>query len=72
MLLLDRFRHVVLMLNADPAGQQGSRVIATRLAARCKTELIHLESGQQPDHYRAQRFIEPCLLPRQTGHEIVE
>lgn len=49
MLLLDRFRHVVLMLDADPAGQQGSRVIATRLATRCKIEIIHLESGQQPD-----------------------
>lgn len=48
-LLLARFHNVVLMLDADPAGQMGSRLIADRLAQRIAVEIVHLPTGQQPD-----------------------
>jgi len=48
-LLVERFRSVVLMLDGDPAGQQGSRLIADRLRHQCALEVVRLAPGQQPD-----------------------
>jgi DNA primase len=48
-LLVGQFRNVTLMLDADGAGQHGTRVIADRLSRQCVVQIIHLEDGQQPD-----------------------
>jgi len=48
-LLVKRFRKVALMLDADPAGQQGSRFIAERLGKQCAVETVNLAIGRQPD-----------------------
>jgi DNA primase len=48
-LLVERFRSIVLMLDADAAGRQASRVIADRLNNRLTIELVELATGGQPD-----------------------
>jgi len=48
-LLVQRFRNVVLMLDGDRAGQDGSRLIAQRLNPQCAVEIVNLAAGQQPD-----------------------
>lgn len=48
-LLVEHFRHIVLMLDADAAGRQASRVIADRLNNRLTIELVELATGRQPD-----------------------
>jgi DNA primase len=48
-LLVERFRNVKLMLDADSAGVHGSAIIADRLSKHCSVEIIHLATGQQPD-----------------------
>lgn len=52
-LLVKRFRNVALMLDADCAGQQGSRLIAGRLRQHCIVDIIHLANGRQPDQLSA-------------------
>jgi hypothetical protein len=47
--LLQSFRNVALMLDADSAGIQGSAVIADRLGKHCAVEIVGLATGQQPD-----------------------
>lgn len=48
-LLVERFCSIVLMLDADPAGQHASRLIANRLVNRCTIDVVRLTTGQQPD-----------------------
>lgn len=48
-LLRERFGKVVLMLDGDPAGQQGCRFIANRIGGQCAVEIVNLAVGQQPD-----------------------
>src|SRR6266568_7990410 len=48
-LLVERFRSIVLMLDADAAGRQASRVIADRLNNRLTIEIVELAAGGQPD-----------------------
>jgi DNA primase len=48
-LLVERYRNVTLMLDGDPAGQQGSRLIADRLRPQCAVDIAKLVRGQQPD-----------------------
>jgi DNA primase len=52
-LLVKRYRNVTLMLDGDPAGQQGSRLIAERLRHQCAVEVVNLAPGQQPDQLTA-------------------
>lgn len=48
-LLVQRFRKVTLMLDADPAGRTASHAAAQRLAGRCSVCQIMLAPGRQPD-----------------------
>lgn len=49
--LLERFRKIVLMLDADPAGQRATLSIADRLINRSTidVDVVCLTTGQQPD-----------------------
>ena len=48
-LLLAHFKKIVLLLDGDPAGWQGSLSISERLRNRCTIEVVRLTSGNQPD-----------------------
>jgi DNA primase len=48
-LLLDRFQHVILMLDGDAAGQRATAEITARLIPHCSVQALHLASGAQPD-----------------------
>jgi len=48
-LLIARFSKIVLMLDADPAGQHANVVIADRLISRCTIDMVQLSAGHQPD-----------------------
>jgi len=52
-LLVERYRNVTLMLDGDPAGKQGSRLIADRLRHQCAVDIVKLARGQQPDQLTA-------------------
>ena len=52
--LLQRFRSIVLMLDADPAGRQASLSITARLIQRSTLDVVYLSSGQQPDQMSSQ------------------
>ena len=53
-LLLQRFRSIVLMLDADLAGQQASFSITARLIQRSTLDVVYLSPGQQPDQMSSQ------------------
>ncbi len=48
-LLLDGYSRIVLMLDGDASGQQGTERIASRLAGRCSVRIARVPAGQQPD-----------------------
>lgn len=48
-LLLQHFQNIVLMLDADAAGEQASRSISARLIQRSTLDVVNLSKGQQPD-----------------------
>jgi DNA primase len=48
-LLVQRFRKVTLMLDADPAGRTASHAAAQRLAGQCSVCQAMVPSGGQPD-----------------------
>lgn len=48
-LLVERFRHIRLMLDGDPAGRRAMALIAPTLSAHCLTDVIELTEGVQPD-----------------------
>ncbi len=47
--LLERFERVILLLDGDAAGRDGSRIIAARLSDRCPLVTVQLPDGTQPD-----------------------
>lgn len=47
--LLERFDHVVLMLDGDATGRDASRAIAARLSSRCGVAVVPVPDGVQPD-----------------------
>ena len=53
-LLLQRFGSIVLMLDADPAGQQASLSITARLVQRSTLGVVYLSTGQQPNQMSSQ------------------
>ena len=60
-LLLERFKRVVLMLDGDAAGRGASRAIAARLSTRCSVGVVHVPDGAQPDQLQPeviQRLLE--------------
>jgi DNA primase len=48
-LLIERFRHVILMLDGDAAGRHATAEIAPRLRSHCTVDVIHLAPDTQPD-----------------------
>jgi DNA primase len=59
-LLLKHFQRVLLFLDGDQAGRQGSDVIARRLASRCIVQPILLPNGVQPDHLPPAEIRQLC------------
>lgn len=69
-LLLERFRKIVWMLDADLAGQQATRSIADRLINRSMMSVVSLIAGQQPDQMSSediQRVLSAALRRVQTA-----
>jgi DNA primase len=56
--LTERFRQVVLMLDGDATGREGSRIIADRLRRHCAVRVVHLPTNVRPDQLSAQRIRE--------------
>ena len=52
--LVERFRHVTLMLDGDPAGRKASAIIAETLRPHCKVRVVLLPDGVQPDQLAAE------------------
>jgi DNA primase len=51
--LLQRFRHVILLMDGDAAGRKASMVIAQKLRPHCSVRAILLPDGVQPDQLTA-------------------
>ena len=60
--LLERFRHIILMLDGDPTGRKASIVIAQQLRPHCHVRVVLLPDGVQPDQLTAED-IESVLQP---------
>ena len=60
--LLERFRHVILMLDGDPTGRKASVVISQQLRQHCHVRVVWLPDGVQPDQLQA-ADIESVLQP---------
>jgi DNA primase len=67
-LLCTRFRNIRLMLDADPAGKQASRLLAHRLRNHCTVDITDLAAGRQPDQLSTQDILQTLLAAvRQPG-----
>lgn len=62
-LLLERFRHVILMLDGDAAGRRATAEITARLRPHCSVQVIDLSPDMQPDQMTSQQ-IRTVLWPR--------
>jgi len=56
-LLTEHFKRIVVMLDADPAGQQASILIAERLNSRCTIDMVRLSAGRQPDQLSSEDIL---------------
>jgi DNA primase len=52
--LLERFRHIILMLDGDPTGREANIVIAQQLRPHCHVRVVLLPDGVQPDQLPAE------------------
>ena len=52
--LLERFRHIILMLDGDPTGRKATIVIAQQLQPHCHVRVVSLPDGVQPDQLPAE------------------
>ena len=55
-LLAGRFGEIVLMLDGDPAGREGTRDAASRLIGRSSVQRIMLAPGRQPDEMSSEEI----------------
>jgi DNA primase len=55
-LLLERFQHLVLMLDGDEAGRRASQQLASRLGRRVSLSIAGVPSGQQPDQLSSEEI----------------
>ena len=65
--LVERFRHVILLLDGDPTGRKASIVIAQKLRPHCYVRVVLLPDGVQPDQLRANDIGE-LLQPSANDH----
>ncbi len=73
LLLLQSFERVVLLLDGDSAGEQGSAAIAARLAGQCSLTVLHLPAHGQPDQLSDEqicRLLKPLALLPNTRQNI--
>jgi len=63
--LLEKFRHVILLLDGDSAGRKASTVIAQKLRPHCHVRVVLLPDGVQPDQLPV-KDIENILKPSPT------
>jgi DNA primase len=73
-LLLERFRHVILMLDGDAAGRHATAEITARLLPHCSVQAIHLASDTQPDQMTGDevgRLLRATLRPRPTNARLI-
>lgn len=68
-LLVQHFRHVSLMLDGDAAGRRASSAIASGLSTHCKTDVVELADGAQPDQLSEQSLRQ--LLAPQGGESAI-
>jgi DNA primase len=61
--LLERFRHVILLLDGDATGRKASAAIAQKLRPHCQVRVILLPDGVQPDQLPAQEIREALQSP---------
>jgi len=54
--LLERFRHIILMLDGDPTGRKASVVISQQLRPHCHVRVVLLPDGVQPDQLPAEEI----------------
>lgn len=54
--LLERFRHIILMLDGDPTGRKASVVISQQLRPHCHVRVVSLPDGVQPDQLPAEEI----------------
>jgi DNA primase len=69
-LLLERFRHVILMLDGDAAGRRATAEAAVRLRPHCTVQVIHLDHDAQPDQMTSGevwRLLRATLRPRPSN-----
>ncbi len=67
-LLLERFQHLVLMLDADESGRQATQQLAARLWGKVSLFIVGLPNGRQPDQLSSeeiQRIL--CRVPGAFG-----
>lgn len=60
--LLERFRHIILMLDGDRTGRKATIVIAQQLRPHCHVRVVLLPDGVQPDHLPPEdirNFLQP-------------
>ena len=70
MLLLERFRRVLLMLDGDDSGRQASFRIAAQLQGKCSVRVVAVPAGSQPDQLNSGRItalLEASLDPEATN-----
>jgi DNA primase len=60
--LLERFRHVILLLDGDATGRKASTAIARTLRPHCQVRVVLLPDAVQPDQLPA-KDIGRVLLP---------
>lgn len=71
--LLQRFRHVILMLDGDDAGRRATATLATQLQPHASVRVIHLPDQVQPDQLSTEairQFLQAHTQPvalRQAG-----
>ena len=56
--LVERFRHVILLLDGDSTGRKASAVIAHTLRPHCSVQVILLADGLQPDPMSAKDVVD--------------
>jgi len=74
-LLLDRFRHVILMLDGDAAGRRATAEITARLRPHGAVQVIHLASDTQPDQMTSEevwRVLRTHSARRPTGGQQIQ
>jgi DNA primase len=54
--LLERFRHIILMLDGDTTGRKATVVISQQLRQHCRVRVVSLPDGVQPDQLPAEEI----------------